>query len=280
MPRQLTLNLDTNIINAKPILLKEFTSATIYLIGCGGTGSWLTPHLCRLAYYFYQTKKQTLNLKLIDFDTVEERNLLRQNFCHADVGWNKAIALAKRYATIYPYINVRAIDRDVRQIEIEPLNPTIIIGCVDNHLARQHLHKIIESRVKRYYNPNEPNSLWWLDCGNNYSNGQVILGSTTIDTDSWFSPISCLRLPAPSLQCPELLQSELEEEEISCAELQLLGMQSLHINNQIAISAIEMISQLLTSQLKRMRIDIDLQRGTMQSLWITPQNIIDILNKI
>ncbi|NJP22570.1 MAG: hypothetical protein HC763_30190 [Hydrococcus sp. CRU_1_1] len=63
------------------------------------------------------------------------------------------------------------------------------------------------------------------------------------------------------------------------AELQLLGMQSIHINNQIAVVAVEMLTQLLDNRLRRMQAYIDLDRGITHSIWITEANIDRIVNK-
>jgi PRTRC genetic system ThiF family protein len=279
--QQLNLNLDS--IDSKPIILPEFDKALIYLIGCGGTGSFLAPHLCRLAYYLHQTKDIQLQLKFVDFDVVEEKNLLRQNFCTADLRWNKAIALTKRYATAFPYLNLTAICEPIEDLDLEGCFnscPTIFIGCVDNNAARRYLHQIVKY-YSEYSRFDCPDRLWWLDCGNSYSSGQVLLGSS-ITTDPkyyQFSPISCLRLPAPSLQCPDLLMPEEEAEPVSCAEFQLLGMQSLHINSQMAVVAAEMLTQLLDSQLRRMQAYIDLDRGITHSTWITKANIDRIIPK-
>ncbi|MGL5942917.1 MAG: hypothetical protein ACRC2S_21640 [Waterburya sp.] len=54
-PLQLNLS-DLSILNAKPIYF-NYNSVRIYLIGCGGTGSFLVPHLCRIANFLYNTGK-------------------------------------------------------------------------------------------------------------------------------------------------------------------------------------------------------------------------------
>jgi hypothetical protein len=59
-----------------------------YIIGCGGVGSAIVPSLCLL--------KQPADITLVDGDTIEERNLNRQLFDRAQVGMNKAKALAEK----------------------------------------------------------------------------------------------------------------------------------------------------------------------------------------
>lgn len=58
----------------------------IYIIGCGGVGSWLAEAMVRLV------KKE--NLILVDGDVLEEKNLDRQLFTPEMIGRNKADALA------------------------------------------------------------------------------------------------------------------------------------------------------------------------------------------
>lgn len=48
-PLQLSFN-DLSIIDAKPIYF-NYPSVRIYVIGCGGTGSFLVTHLCRIANF-------------------------------------------------------------------------------------------------------------------------------------------------------------------------------------------------------------------------------------
>ncbi|MGB5710203.1 MAG: hypothetical protein WBM44_04745, partial [Waterburya sp.] len=78
---------------------------------------------------------------------------------------------------------------------------------------------------------------------------------------------------------PELLLQTDENEALSCAEQALLNGQSLNINSQMAISAGEMVHQLLNSQLKRMQVEVDIFRGSMKSTWISQENIDRIVEK-
>jgi hypothetical protein len=115
---------------------------------------------------------------------------------------------------------------------------------------------------------------WWLDCGNSYTHGQVAIGNWySVELDDYvLEPATCIRLPLPTIQYPELLQVD-EDEGRSCAEQALLHGQSLNINSQMAIVAGEMIHQLLNSQLKRMQVEVDIFRGSMSSTWISQENI-------
>lgn len=94
----------------------------IYIIGCGGVGSWLTPALTLLT-----NPKQIV---LVDADVLEEKNLDRQLFKNEDIGRMKAEALAERYQC-----------RHVTEWFCEGMKDyheeDWIISCVDNHIARR-----------------------------------------------------------------------------------------------------------------------------------------------
>ena len=77
----------------------NFVPNKIIVFGCGGTGSRVVPLIAQ----FVKSCAWVLNpeLVLIDFDSVEEKNLLRQNFISSDVGKNKAVVLASRYSKAF-----------------------------------------------------------------------------------------------------------------------------------------------------------------------------------
>lgn len=79
---------------------------TIYVVGCGGTGSRLVPLLAQFVRTISKDLNPrgwvpSINIVLIDGDIVEEKNLLRQNFIAQDVNKNKAAVLAQRYGKAY-----------------------------------------------------------------------------------------------------------------------------------------------------------------------------------
>ncbi len=133
------MSLDYSILHAKPIILPVYRQVEFYLVGCGGTGSWLAPSLCRIARTLNEQDKVS-SLIFIDPDTVEPKNVLRQNFCDAEIGLNKAQTLALRYslswgvriealpALFAPEITARDYYQRDRRLKI-------IIGCVDNAIA-------------------------------------------------------------------------------------------------------------------------------------------------
>ena len=59
------------------------------MLGAGGTGGHIAPHLYRLLYAL----DRPVRFIICDGDVVEEKNLVRQNFIPADLGENKARVL-------------------------------------------------------------------------------------------------------------------------------------------------------------------------------------------
>lgn len=58
----------------------------IVMLGAGGTGAHIAPHLYRLLYAL----ERPVKFIICDGDKVEPKNLVRQNFTEADLGENKA----------------------------------------------------------------------------------------------------------------------------------------------------------------------------------------------
>ena len=93
--------LNEDALYACSILLPVAKAVTIHLIGCGGTGSWLAPHLARITKLLQEVHQINVRLAFWDYDAVEEKNIFRQNFCAAEIGTNKAETLARRYGTAW-----------------------------------------------------------------------------------------------------------------------------------------------------------------------------------
>lgn len=286
---------DLSILNAKPIYF-NYPSVRIYVVGCGGTGSFLVPHLCRLANWFEAVGKR-VSITLIDFDRIEEKNLYRQNFCQAELGYNKAQALAVRYKAMFPKLTIGAIEHQASAISLDHSTPTVVIGCVDNAAARKSIEALMVEYSGLMAHGFSQIPCWWIDCGNDYTHGQVAIGNWySLELDDYIlEPATCTTLPLPTIQHPELLLQAVrprvgerrkgtrtktdENETLSCAERALLNGQSLNINSQMAISVGEMVHQLLNSQLKRMQVEVDIFRGSMKSTWITQENIDRIVER-
>ena len=113
---------------------------------------------------------------------------------------------------------------------------------MDNAAARLELARSLAPISRE-----RPPAVWWLDAGNHRDSGQVLIGNAPRLDDlryAFWLPGTCLALPSPALQHPELLGARIEEEEVvgkqqttsqlSCAELALLNAQSLTVNQALA----------------------------------------------
>ena len=73
------------------------TPVKIVMLGAGGTGGHIAPHIYRLLYALDRPSR----FIICDGDKVEFKNLVRQNISPADLGENKAKILAERYAAVF-----------------------------------------------------------------------------------------------------------------------------------------------------------------------------------
>ena len=211
---------------------------TLLLVGAGGTGGYVAPILAQLAHWG-QSRGQDIRLCFIDPDRVETKNLVRQNFCPAEVGRAKAVTLAWRYSAAFGLNIIPVVDRFSAPLlaRYKPAySPqgrlTIVIGAVDNVRARRDIAAAVTAAMPR---PGSRDRLWWIDAGNELLHGQVLAGNS-LEPAPQLSPLGyCTGLPLPHLQEPGLLQDRPRPaRDMSCAELSLLGEQSAVINRAMA----------------------------------------------
>lgn len=218
----------------------------LYLVGCGGTGSWLAPHLVRLARFLRETRDLNVEITLIDPDVVEMKNVFRQNFGEAEVGGKKAELLALRYSASWG-MSIRAHTKrfEKSMVHLDYGDLGVMIGCVDNAAARRSIADALTQNSNSRDVKSLPR-LWWLDIGNGTDTGQVLFGSARSARQlkrafPYFPEAGfCVNLPAPDLQHPDLLEARTDETQpkaertVSCAEMALMGDQSPSINAMVA----------------------------------------------
>lgn len=273
----MTAVLDLSYAEARPILVRKARSIHLVQVGAGGTGSWLFPACVRLVRSLQQSGQDT-QLHLIDFDHVEEKNLLRQNFCAAELGLFKAESLTYRYGSAWG-LSLNTITEPFQASMVESLARgdflVVLIGCVDNAEARRQMHQALT-----FNKPEQAPVVWWLDSGNRNRSGQVLLGSTpdTLTLRLAFNTPGgnyCGLLPSPGLQHPELLvdeKNQAPEANLSCAELALRNAQSLTINqSQAAVMAEYLLDLLIAGNLRRFATYLDAPSGIQRSKYTTPQ---------
>jgi hypothetical protein len=114
---------------------------TRYLVvGCGGVASYFLPSFLRTVAH---TKGRKPGITLMDGDTLEEKNLIRQNFDKFE-SVSKPEAMKKMYSGI----NGGALKINTRNTYFssgEVIDSGTCVLCfVDNHLARKHVLESID----------------------------------------------------------------------------------------------------------------------------------------
>lgn len=212
----------------------------IIMLGAGGTGGHVAPHLYRLLH----TLDRPVKIIIADGDIVEEKNLVRQNFISADLGRNKAQVLAERYATAFgmevQYIP-EFIENEYRLAKlVEPdryytgnysrhyeEGHSILIGAVDNNRSRQLCHQVFQ----------KADNLIYIDSGNGEFTGQVVCGIRRKGR-TYYEPIG-------EVYPDVLADTDKFPTELSCAEVALSAPQSIVANIMAATAVVSYIYNIL-----------------------------------
>ena len=216
----------------------------IVMLGAGGTGGHIAPHLYRLLYAL----DRPVRFIICDGDIVEEKNLVRQNFTQADLGENKAKALAERYSAVFgleaEYIPSFIETEDALSKLLTPQvwyenseythyhthcirELVILLGAVDNNKSRQLCHKV-------FYQSKE---LIYIDSGNGEYTGQVVCGIRRSGR-TYYPPIGTVY--------PDVLEdTDKFPTELSCAEASVSAPQSMAANITAATAVVDMVYNIL-----------------------------------
>ena len=208
----------------------------VLIVGAGGNGSAVLLGLP----YLHQAMKVWghaggLHVMLADGDQVTETNCIRQPFASADVGLNKATVLINR-VNLFWGLRWQAHPEHFHKdsLRSNSAGPHLIIGCVDTRAARQ----AIVSAVTRA----NDDTVYWLDLGNNASNGQYVLGQPLNAANR----CSAARLRTVAELYPEIADTEAGEDPLpSCSAAEALERQEPFINQTLAASALTMLARLL-----------------------------------
>ncbi len=275
---------------ARAVLLSLPTNVDLCLVGCGGTGSWLAPAIVRLARLLQDKTATPVRLYFVDPDQVEPKNCYRQNFCPAEVGRGKADALAGRYGLAWGMEIAAVRAAFTTELYRELIGGDregylrVLLGCVDNFQARKELANVFNLVIT-----SDNASTWWIDCGNEKSSGQVLVGNRQWMTERDLQfPGFTTGLPIPSLQHPDLVdqptsaagekprrrKTKEPAPALSCADVALADAQGLTINQAVAAEAATVLRQLLLSKsLKRMAVYLDEESGARRSVYVTEENL-------
>ncbi len=215
---------------------------TITIVGLGGTGAQVARSVARMVYDMREVRLHTPQIVFIDPDKVEQKNVGRQLYVEADIGQAKAHVLMRRFNMALG-LDIIAIDQPVNAERHFERWSNLIVGAVDNHLARRELARA--------------NSAVWVDAGNHFNAGQVVIGNTS-DHETVLRYIDGQNgryayLPNAGLLFPTLLEPEPEasrqpEAQQSCAELVVAREQDLLINDWMAVAVSQYVYKLLHRQ--------------------------------
>ncbi|MCL2047389.1 MAG: ThiF family adenylyltransferase [Defluviitaleaceae bacterium] len=197
----------------------------IIMLGAGGTGGHIAPHLYRLLH----TLERCAEVVICDGDIVEKKNLVRQNFIADDLGKNKAQVLAERYASAFgleiSYIPefIEAEERLSTLVKPDTFPAgefayqrqeglSVLIGCVDNNRSRQLCHQVFQTAKNLIY----------IDSGNGEHTGQVVCGIRR-NGRTYYKPIG-------DIYPDVLLETDKFPTQLSCAEAAVSAPQSIAAN--------------------------------------------------
>lgn len=216
------------------------TPVKILMLGAGGTGGHVTPHMYRLLH----TLERSVKIVIADGDIIEDKNLVRQNFISADLGRNKAQVLAERYSTafgmetLYVPDFIENVEKLMELVKPDTYQPSpysyrreqglsILIGAVDNNKSRRLCHEIFT----------KSDDLIYLDSGNGEYTGQVVCGIRRKGR-TYYKPIGDT--------FPDILEdTDKFPTELSCAEAAISAPQSIVANIMAATAVVSYLYNIL-----------------------------------
>lgn len=262
--------------------LPNFIPNNIIIYGVGGTGSRLVPLIAQ----FVKTCSWVIDplIFLVDFDRVEEKNLLRQNFVVPDVDKFKAEVLANRYSKAFG-VNIFPITEKVTknnyssiwpkvENRTHPYSNSLHVLCVDSPDARR---EILEGILKAnsYYGTSE--RCFILDSGNENDFGQVVISNGGIIRGIEEKTLLQIGEIHPAYPISGALSSipldfgyfdsMVAETETSCADLD----QTMAINCMMATTLFSVIQNIYYCKpISYHRLNVSLSHGTTVD-YITPK---------
>ncbi len=193
---------------------------TIVIVGCGGTGAQVARIVARIVYDMRRARLHTPSILLVDPDIVEEKNVGRQLFTSADVAFKlpKVEVVGRRLNMALGLDIAWTVETFDAEKHGNRYGSQLVIGCVDNHLARRELHRAQGILI---------------GAGNYRDGGQVVIGNVA-DPERMRRYIDGVDgnyayLPKEGLLFPALLEPEasasVPQSDLSCAELVRRGEQ-------------------------------------------------------
>lgn len=223
-------------------LLSPQHPVTIYIIGCGGTGSQVLNNLARTHKALTALGHPGFHVTVFDNDIVTEANLGRQLFAPSELGLNKATALVTR---VNRFFGLQWEAKPVLfDLKAQKINCNIIITCVDTVKLRIEIGKLYQTKNHSKWEHNgysEKRNYYWMDIGNSKTIGQIILGSRGVISQPSKTKNTVHTLPCITELYPDLQKHEDKDKTPSCSLAEALEKQDLFINSIMAQYACNML---------------------------------------
>jgi PRTRC genetic system ThiF family protein len=222
------------------------------IIGAGGNGGYFIPQLMRqisLQNRMLKLENKALHaVTIIDADSVEDKNLTRQNFLPRDVGHNKADIMGQRYGgafgvevtVISEYLDSPAM---LKQIMSKGNLVPFVVGAVDNNKTRAIVNEVFKNTK----------GMFWLDMGNEEWAGQVVLGyNAGREFEKGNKTPHLFNLPSVADMYPEILEAtDKLPHEMSCAERAVSNPQNIFTNQTAANLALGFANTILSADARQ-----------------------------
>lgn len=259
----------TNVFEHNYILTTQReTPKNIVVVGAGGTGGYLIPHLARQVALQNQLREveglAPHIITIVEGDEVELKNLTRQNFIERDVSKNKGEVLAERYGSAFgttinfvaEYLQnaeqLRTIFRQIENTANQYMMP-VLVDCVDNNKTR-----VIMTEAAKYIGHSESRDVFYISSGNEEWNGQVVCSFLPGDysrnrwkignQDSGEARPIRFRTPLLGEMYPEVMNAEDKlPTELSCAERAVSAPQQILTNMMAANFIFTFLNTILTA---------------------------------
>lgn len=229
---------------------------SITLIGCGGTGTRLISELVRMNIMLLKLGNRGINVCVVDGDTISNSNIGRQLYYEDDIGRNKAEVTIERinqnfgfnWSCVNEYANEK-FDKISELFKTNTPSSNFMISCVDTISARKVIYSIFNSNYYGDSHESYSKKYYYLDCGNSYDKGQVILGSRgSIEQPKLkqFKTIDHLKDVFQFFGNSNIDKAiEGEDKQASCSTYEALERQDPFINSTIAMLAAKIIWNLI-----------------------------------
>ena len=221
----------------------------IVMLGAGGTGGHIAPHLYRLLYAL----ERPVRFIICDGDIVEEKEPCTAEFHTGGFRRKQGKGAGGRYSSVFgmetEYVPefIESGERLLSMLRARtfPTGPywhsptvkelVILIGAVDNNKSRKLCHEV-------FYKLDD---LIYIDSGNGMHTGQIVCGIRS-GGRTFYRPVGAA--------FPEVLQdTDKFPTELSCAEASVSAPQSIAANITAATAVVDMIYNILTVGETRVR---------------------------